>query len=136
MGDALDEQNRNSERLAIYLKADAAQPNDAEILRRISKQYAQLMLDTTSSSEKAQLGGKALDAAKRAVAADPNNAQAHLALAIVYGRLAREQSARRKIQLSELIKQEAEKPTRLDPGKDIAWSWGAGTMKLRASVRS
>jgi tetratricopeptide (TPR) repeat protein len=76
MGDALDEQNRNSEALAIYLKADAAQPNDAEILWRISKQYDQLMLDTRSASEKAQLGGKALDAAKRAVAADPDNAQA------------------------------------------------------------
>jgi tetratricopeptide (TPR) repeat protein len=121
MGDALDEQNRNSEALAIYLKADAAQPNDAEILWRISMQYDQLMLDTRNSSEKAQLGGKALDAAKGAAAADPNNAQAHLALAIVYGRLALEQSARRKIELSKLVRQEAEAATRLDPGNDIAW---------------
>jgi hypothetical protein len=86
MGDALDEKNRNSDALALYVKADAIKPNNAEIHRRISKQYTQLMLDASSSSEKTELGGKALDAAKRAVAADPKNSQAHLALAIVYGR--------------------------------------------------
>jgi hypothetical protein len=51
-GDALDEKNRNSEALSLYLKADAQKPNDAEILRRLSKQYAQLMLDAKSASEK------------------------------------------------------------------------------------
>ena len=121
MGDALDEKNQNSDALALYVKADAIKPNNAEILRRLSKQYAQLMLDASSSSAKADLGGKALDAAKRAVAADPNNSQAHLALAIVYGRLALDESARRKIELSRLIKQEAETAARLDPGNDLAW---------------
>jgi hypothetical protein len=63
-GDALDEKNRNFEALSLYLKADAIKPNDAETLRRISKQYAQLMLDANSSSERAELGRKALDAAR------------------------------------------------------------------------
>ncbi len=35
-GDALDARHRNQEALAIYLKADAIQPDDAEILRRIA----------------------------------------------------------------------------------------------------
>jgi tetratricopeptide (TPR) repeat protein len=121
MGDALDEKNRNSDALALYVKADAIKPNNAEIHRRISKQYTQLMLDASSSSEKTELGGKALDAAKRAVAADPKNSQAHLALAIVYGRNALNESPRRKIELSKLIKQEAETAARLDPGNDLAW---------------
>jgi hypothetical protein len=42
-GDALDEKHRNSEALSLYLKADAQKPNDAEILQRLSKQYAELM---------------------------------------------------------------------------------------------
>lgn len=119
--DALDQQNRNSEALALYIKADAKRPNDSEILRRISKQYAQLMLDATSSSEKAELGRSALDAARRAVAADPNNAQAHLSLAIVYGRIAFNEPPRPKIEMSRLIKQEAEIAARLDPKNDYAW---------------
>jgi tetratricopeptide (TPR) repeat protein len=120
-GDALDQQNRNSEALSLYIKADAIRPNDYEILRRISKQYAQLMLDATTSFERAELGRKALDAAKRAVAADPNNAQAHLSLAIVYGRIALNEPPRRRIKMSRLIKLEAETAARLDPKNDYAW---------------
>jgi len=120
-GDALDQQNRNSEARSLYVKADAIKPNDSEILRRISKQYAQLMLDATTSSERAELGRKALDAAKRAVAADPDNAQAHLSLAIVYGRIALNEPPRRKIEMSRLIKLEAETAARLDPKNDYAW---------------
>ncbi|HEY5778286.1 MAG TPA: tetratricopeptide repeat protein [Terrimicrobiaceae bacterium] len=120
-GDALGQQNRSSEALSLYIKADAIKPNDSEILRRISKQYAQLMLDATTSSERAELGRKALDAAKRAVAADPNNAQAHLSLAIVYGRIALNEPPRRKIEMSRLIKLEAETAARLDPKNDYAW---------------
>ncbi len=120
-GDALDEKNRNSEALSIYLKADAQKPNDAEILRRLSKQYAQLMLDAKSDSEKRQLGEKALVAARRAVTANPNNSQAHLSRAIVYGRIALNEPARRKIEMSRLVKQEAETAVRLDPKNDNAW---------------
>ena len=120
-GDALDGRNRNSEALSLYLRADAQEPNDAEILRRLSKQYAQLMLDARSASEERQLGEKALDAAKRAVAASPNNSQAHLSLAIAYGRIALGEPARRKIEMSKLIKQEAETAVRLDPKNDNAW---------------
>jgi tetratricopeptide (TPR) repeat protein len=120
-GDALDAKNKNSEALALYLQADASNPNDAEILRRISKQYNQLMLDAKTSTERTDLGQKALDAAKRAVAADPNNAQAHLSLAIVYGRIALNEAPRRKVELSRIIKQEAETAARLDPKSDYAW---------------
>lgn len=120
-GDALDEKNRNSEALSLYLKADAQKPNDAEILRRISKQYDQLMFDARNSSERKELDQKALDAAKRAVTADPNNAQAHLSLAIVYDRIAFNESPRRKVEMSRLIKQEADTALRLDPKNDYAW---------------
>ena len=103
-GDALDEKNRNSEALSVYLKADAQEPNDARVLRRVSKQYSQLMLDAKSAGEKRQLGEKALDAAQRAVTANPNDSQAHLALAVAYGRIALDQPARRKIETSRLVR--------------------------------
>ena len=120
-GDALDKKNRNAEAVSFYLKADAQKPNDAEILWRVSKQYSQLMVDAKSSSERKRLGHLALAAAQKAVAADPANSQAHLSLAIAYGRIALNEPPRRKIEMSKLIRQEAEAAARLDPKNDYAW---------------
>jgi Flp pilus assembly protein TadD len=63
----------------------------------------------------------ALESAQRAVSLDPTNAQAHLSLAIVYGRIALHESARRKVEMSRPIRQEAETAARLDPKNDYAW---------------
>ncbi len=120
-GDALDKKNRNAEAVSFYLKADAQKPNDAEILWRVSKQYSQLMVDAKSSSERKRLGQLALAAAQKAVAADPANSQAHLSLAIAYGRIALNEPPRRKIEMSKLVRQEAEAAARLDPKNDYAW---------------
>jgi tetratricopeptide (TPR) repeat protein len=120
-GDALDKKNKNAEALSFYLKADTQKPNDAEIVWRVSKQYSQLMVDAKSTAERKRLGQLALAAAQRAVAADSANAQAHLSLAIAYGRIALNESPRRKIEMSKLIRQEAEAAARLDPKNDYAW---------------
>ena len=120
-GDALDRKNKNFEAVAFYLKADSQKPGEARILWRISKQYAQLMMDAKSASERKRLGQKALDAAQGAVSADPEDSQAHLSLAIAYGRIALNEPARRKVELSRLIRQEAETAARLDATNDYAW---------------
>ncbi len=119
--DALDAKNRNAEALVVIQQADQLSPGNAEILYRLAKQKAQLMLDAKSSAERKQLGSEALDAAQRAVAADPKSAEAHLALSIVYGRLAQDESAPRKVELSRLIRDEAEIAAKLDPKEDYAW---------------
>ncbi|MGA7391306.1 MAG: hypothetical protein WBL40_14465 [Terrimicrobiaceae bacterium] len=72
-GDALDRKNKNFEAVAFYLKADSQKPGEARILWRISKQYAQLMMDAKSASGRMRLGQKALDAAQGAVSADPED---------------------------------------------------------------
>ena len=120
-GMALDEKSKNAEALVVFLEADKLQPNDAEILRLIARQYCQLIPATTTPAGKKQLALKSLDPALRAVQADPENANARLSLAIVYGRVAEHEGARRKVELSRLIKQEAEAAVRLDPGQELAW---------------
>lgn len=120
-GDALDKQLKTSEALAIYLEAEKVAPSDAEILRRIAKANAELMVDTDSKVKKKELGLKAVDYAKRAVAADPKNALAHLSLAICYGRVASLLDNQTKIDHSRLVKQEAEKSIALDPSNDYAY---------------
>ncbi|MFZ4682336.1 MAG: hypothetical protein ACOYMS_07525 [Terrimicrobiaceae bacterium] len=120
-GRQLDRENRNAEALAVLIKADTGKPNDAEILRLIAKQYCQLIPETDSPAGKKQLALKSLDPALRSVQADPDNAAARLSLAIVYGRVAEYENARRKVELSRLIKDEAETAVRLDPRQELAW---------------
>jgi tetratricopeptide (TPR) repeat protein len=136
-GDSLDAANRNAEALVLYLRADEAQPGDAEILHRLAKQYAQLM--TEQSANARELGAKALDAATRAVQADPRNARAHLALAIVYGKVSYLKPAKQRMQDSRAILAEAEKAVALDPRNDLAWHvlgrWHYEVANLTGPVR-
>jgi len=119
--DAFDAKNRNAEALAVIQQADQLAPGNAEILYRLAKQKSQLSQEAKSAAERKKLGAEALEAAQSAATAAPKNAQTHLTLAIVYGRLAQDEPARRKIELSRLIRDEAETAARLDPREDYAW---------------
>ncbi len=138
-GDALDAKHRNREACDIYLKADALQPNDAEILRRIAKQYSQQVVSESRTPENRELARKALDYAGRAVKCDPDNANARLSLAICYGKAAFLESARRRIEMAGMIRKEAEAALRLDPGLDYAWHvlgrWNYELANFNAALR-
>lgn len=120
-GDALDAKLRHQEAVALYLQADALQPNDAEILRRIARQYSQQMDGESRSPENKKLAAQALDYAQRAVKSDPANANARLALAICSGKAAFLESPRQRIEMSRQIRDETEAAIRLDPKLDYAW---------------
>lgn len=138
-GDEFDAKQRNREAAEIYLRADALQPGDAEILRRIAKQYSQQMVSESRSPENRELARKALDYAQRAVKSDPGNANARLALAICYGKAAFLEGARRRIEMSRLIREEADAAIRLDPGLDYAWHvlgrWNFELANFNAALR-
>lgn len=120
-GDALDRKLATRDALAVYLDAEKVAPDNAEVLRRIAKQYAELMPESASEAGKREAGEKALAYAKRAVAADPRNAKAQLSLAICYGRLAPLLDSRTKIAYSKLVKEHVDKAIQLDPSDDYAW---------------
>jgi len=138
-GDALEAEGKYSAARAVFVEADAAQPNDAEILRRIAKEYSQQMVAESKSAENRTLGEKALDYAKRAKAADPRNANARLCLAISYGKVAFLESARTKVKYSRLIKEEADAAVRLDPSLDYGWHvlgrWNYELANFNAALR-
>ena len=138
-GDALDAKHRNQEALVVYLQADALQPDDAEILRKIAKQYSQQVVSESRSPENKELARKALDFALRAVKCDPDNANARLSLAICYGKAAFLEGARRRIEMSRMIRDEAEAALRLDPGSDYAWHvlgrWNYELANFNAALR-
>src|SRR5258708_6896848 len=120
-GDALDAELKTKEALAVYLQAEKLQPTDANVLHKIAKQYGESMDDVTSKADKEALGMKTLDYAKRAVAADPNNAMAQLAAAVGYGRVAPYLDNKTKIAYSKLVKEHVDKSLALDPANDLAY---------------
>lgn len=120
-GDAFDAALKTKEALAVYLEAEKLQPNDADVLHKIAKQYGESMDDVTSKADKQALGVKSLDYAKRAVAADPRNALAQLSAAVAHGRLATYLDNKTKIAYSKLVKEHVDKSLKLDPNNDLAY---------------
>ena len=67
-GDAFDRQLKTPEALTAYLEAEKLGGSDAELLRKIAREYALTMPDVTAKAAKLALGQKAVEYAQRAVA--------------------------------------------------------------------
>ncbi len=139
-GDAFDKQLKTSDALATFLEADKASPNNSEVLHRIAREYGLSMDDVSDKTAKRDHGLKALDYAKRAVAADGNNATAHLALAVSYGRVAPFLDNKTKIAYSKLVKEEADKALKLDGTNDLTYhvlgAWNYELANLNPILRA
>lgn len=139
-GDRLDAERKNAQALECYLEAERADPENVETLHRISKQYGLSMDDVTDDAEKKGRGETALKYALRSAAADPNNAQAHLALAVCYGRLASLMDNRTKIAYSKMVREHAERSLALDPSNDLAYhvlgAWNLELANLNPILRA
>jgi len=120
-GDALEAKLATQAALDVYLMGEKGAPENADLLRRIARQYSELTADTDSGEQKRDLGEKALAYAKRAVSAEPRNAKANLALAICYGRLAPLLDSKTKIEYSKLVKEHAENSLALVPNDDLTY---------------
>jgi tetratricopeptide (TPR) repeat protein len=120
-GDIYYDKLQPSEALKFYLPAEKLDPNNAELLVRIARQYRHLMSETGGSGEKHQLGATAVEYAQRAVALAPNDPETQLAVAISYGKLIPFLSSKEQIADSRLIKTAVDKVIALDAGNDLAW---------------
>jgi tetratricopeptide (TPR) repeat protein len=107
--------------LGLFLKADAAQPNDPFILEKISKQYSDSISDTADPDEKKRRAKKAVAYAQRAVALEPKSAINLTSLAISYGKLGFYSDTRTEIADSRLVEDYAERALALDPNYDWAY---------------
>ncbi|MEO6739984.1 MAG: hypothetical protein ABIP20_07015 [Chthoniobacteraceae bacterium] len=138
--DALDKVGKNQEALIFCLEAEKLSPDDAEILRRVAKQYAEIVLEGKDQAAKRALADKAVAYARRAVAVGPKNALAHLSLAICYGRAATVSDAKTKIAYSKLIKEHADNALALDPNNDLTYfvlgSWCHEIASLSGLLRA
>jgi tetratricopeptide (TPR) repeat protein len=139
-GDAFFIKLQAAEALKCYLPAEQLEPNNVRLLVHISREYRHLMSDAAKPEEKLRLGGTAVNYARRAVALDPNDPDAQLAVAISYGRLQPLEGNREKIQASRIIKEAADKVIRLDPRSDLGWHvlgrWHEGMADVNAVKRA
>lgn len=135
-GDAADVELKTRESLAAYLEAERLGCKDATVLRKISREYTLEMVDTPSKDERRALGEKGLAYAQRAIAIDPDDAEAQLAVGICYGRLAPLLDNKTKISYSKLVKEHVERALQLDPSLDYgyhvlgAWNYEVAGLNL------
>ena len=120
-GDVFYDKLQAAEALKFYLPAEKLDSNNVRLLVRIARQYRHLMSDAAKPSEKKQLGTTAVNYAQRAVALAPNDPEAHLALAIGYGKLSPFEETKQQIATLGLIKIAADKAIALNPSNDLAW---------------
>ena len=136
LGDTAYERFDNDSALAYYLEVLETEPDNAEALWKAARGYADVGAGFQESDEERaqELYAEGVAAARRAVALDPESADAHFALAVVIGRAALFEGGRTKIRLSVEIKDEAERVLELDPRHDGAyhvlgrWHYEVGTL--------
>ncbi len=126
--------------LALFQRADAAQPGDALIQQKLSRQYSDLTIDTPDLAEKKRLCTDSLAHAQRAFELKPTDAVNVLSVAICYGKLATYADTRAKLEYSRLVKDYAERALALDPAYDYAhhvlgrWHYEVATLGVATRV--
>ena len=125
--------------LENFEKADKLEPDRPDVLVRISQQCGDLIAEAGSPAEARAFAETSLTDAKRAVELAPDNAKAHLCLAIAYGRMTDFTSNRVKIEYSKFIRDETLKSLALDPTDEYAWHvigrWHAGIAGLNPVLK-
>ena len=120
-GDVHDTRFEFDKALTYYLPAEKLQPDNTELLLKISRQYALKMNDLPNKADKIASCSKGLAYAERAVASDPNHCEANLSVAICLGKLTPYLGAKESVEASRRIKLAAEKAVKVDPKNDLAW---------------
>lgn len=138
-GYALDLKLKAAQALALYQRAEKLQPRNVVILVRIARQYRHLMADASDSQEKLRLARLALDYSVQAVAADPKDSDAQLAVAITLGKMLPLESSGEQVKTSRRIKESVDRALELNPHSDLAWHvlgrWHQGYAELSAVRR-
>jgi len=119
--DRLDDSDHFAEAIGILKEVEKSDQKNVEILYRISRVESDLVEDLSDDSKKKIYALESVAYAKRAIEADPQNSNAHLAAAIAYGDLTDFVDDRTKMEYSKVIKSEAEKTIELDPKNDYAY---------------
>ncbi len=118
-GDSLESSGKSKEALEAYLNADKKDPNEAEILVKIAKQYGDMMPSLKGGARK-DAAAKSLEYSRKAVKANPKHSDSHLSVALSLGKSTEFYGSRQKIEASREIKSAADNALRLNRKSDYA----------------
>ena len=121
--DRLDDTDHFLEAITLLKGLEKGDPRNVEILYRISRVESDFVDDLPDDAKKKghDYAVESMAYAKRAIEADPQSSEAHLAAAIAYGVMTDFVDDRTKMEYSKFIKDEAEKAIELDPKNDYAY---------------
>ena len=117
-GDSARDIFDQQEALKNYQLAYQIDSTNCEALWKISRAHVDIGEESDKKLQKENYY-TAEKFARKAVAQCPDNADAHLTLAIAVGRVALLEGGKKKVELSKEVKAEAEKALELNPDKDI-----------------
>ena len=122
-----------------YQKAIAIEPKNYEALWKASRSAIDLGIPAPDASRRNAFFNTAEQYARRAVAANPDDAEGHFVLAWVLGKTALTQSARNRVKYGTAVHTQALDCLRLKPGHagclHIMGVWNAEIMRLNTFVR-
>ena len=120
-GDLSDRAFKPAVALQSYLPAEKLEPQNLDLLLRISRQYRHMMSDARNTAEKIRLGQTALAYDKKAAALGPRSSEAQLSSAITHGKMLPFLGKKEQVAASPQIKAAADRALKLDPRNDSAW---------------
>jgi hypothetical protein len=88
---------------------------------RIARQYRHEAADAAALEEQLRLSNIGKDYALRAAEPAPNDAEAHLSVAISYVKMSLILGSREKMEASRKVKAAVDRAISLDPHNDLAW---------------
>ncbi len=118
-GDAFDSSGKTEQALEAYENALKKDPDNADVLVKIGKQYGDMMASLGGAARK-EAGRKSLEYSRKAVAANPKSSDSHLAVALSLGKNTEFYGNRQKLEASREIKTEADTALRLNSKSDYA----------------
>lgn len=139
-GDVHDAKLQTQEALKYFKMAEKLEPENAQLLVRLARQYRHLMSDASGTDEKLRLGSIAVEYSRRAVALSPRDAETNLSEAISYGKVLPYLSSKERYNASQVIKTSADRTIKLDPSSDLGWHilgrWNARLAGVGTATRA
>jgi len=120
-GDIADRSFDPAKALVSYLPAEKMEPNNVELLLRISRQYRHLMSDTGNNGKKIEYGRIALAYDTRVAKLAPDDSDAQLSEAITYGKMMPLLGKKEQVAASPVVKAAADRALKLNSRNDTAW---------------
>ena len=135
-GDDFDRLLEASNALQFYLPANKIEPDNADLLVKIARQYRHMMSDTSVKQEKLRLGNLSLEFALHAAELAPKNSDAQLSPAISYGKMLPYMKTKDQVDATPKIKASVDRALALNPSNDTAWHILGRWNRVLADVNS